>query len=146
MALSNNWSGRRVAALGLLAGALALSACSGENLFSLTAGSSATGPTVGIVAPGEGFTIAVGDSVQVLADVTAPDAATGVVYRSQYADTGEAAYVPETEVLGSVPAANLNNHLQAAPGQVAGQVYIVVEVTDALGQTGIDSVKVTIIG
>ena len=135
-----------MAAVGLLAGTLTLWACSGENLFSLTSGASGSEPVVALLVPGAGFTLAVNDSIQVLADVTAPNGATGVVYRSRYADTGEIAYVAETEILGSVPAASLNNYLKAVPGQVAGPVYVVVEVTDALGQTGIDSVNVTVIG
>lgn len=133
-------------AVGLLAGALTLGACSGENLFSLTAGASASGPVVDLLAPGAAFSLAVGDSIQILADVTAPNGATVVVYRSNYAATDVTAYVAETESLGSVPAASLNNYLKPLPSQVAGQVYVVVEVTDALGQTGIDSVKVTVIG
>jgi len=138
------WGRRRIAAVCALAGGLFLSACAGENLFSLTAGTGATGPTVGMTAPGEGFTIAVGDSILVLATVTAPDGATSVAYSATFTDSGEAAYTAETETLGNVPAANLNNYLKAAPGQVAGLAYVVVEVTDALGAMGKDSVKVTI--
>ena len=138
------WGGRRIAALCAIAGGLFLSACAGENLFSLTAGSGATGPTVGITTPGEGFTIAVGDSILVLADVTAPDGATSATYSATFTDTGDAAYTTETETLGNVPAANLNNYLKAADGQVAGLAYVVVEITDALGAMGKDSVKVTI--
>jgi hypothetical protein len=39
----------------------------------------------------------------------------------------------------------LTNYLVAVDAQAAGSVYIVVEVTDVLGMTGRDSVKVTII-
>jgi hypothetical protein len=136
--------GRAVAAICFLAGTLVLSACAGENLFSLTAGAGAAGATVDITAPGEGFTVALGDSVLVLTDVTAPDRATLVTYRGTHPDTGDDAYIGQTETLGNVPAATLQTYLKAADTQVSGSAYVVVEVTDALGQTGIDSVKVSI--
>jgi hypothetical protein len=138
------WGRRAITAIWVLVGSLVLSACAGENLFSLSAGVGTTGPAVGITAPGEGFTIALGDSVLVLADVTAPDRATLATYRGTHPDTGDDAYIGQTATLGSVPAANLRTYLKAADTQVVGAAYVVVEVTDALGQTGIDSVRVTI--
>lgn len=132
------------AALCALASILLLSACSGENLFSLAAGVGELGPTVQITTPSEGFTISLGDSIQVSAEVTAPDGAASAAYRGAYANSGTAAYTAETETLGDLTFVRLDNRLLAADGQVAGSVYIVVEVTDVLGAIGKDSVKVTI--
>ena len=58
----------------LVAGALALSACAGENLFSLAAAVGSQGPTVDITVPPTNFTIAVGDSILVQATVTGAEA------------------------------------------------------------------------
>lgn len=127
----------------LVAGALALSACAGENLFSLAAAVGSQGPTVDITVPTTNFTIAVGDSILVQATVNATNGATSASYNGWYEDES-AAYTGETETLNGVPSATLNNYLRAAPGQTAGSAYIVVEVTDGIGGTGIDSVKVTI--
>jgi len=135
---------RRRAAVGILTMTLLLSACAGENLFSLAAVAGALGPEVLITVPGEGFTIAVGDSIQVSAEVTAPDGATSATYSGEYETSRTAAYAPEAETLGGVGFIRLNNRLLAADGQVTGTVVIVVEVTDQAGAVGKDSVKVTI--
>lgn len=132
------------AALCVLASTLGLSACSGENLFSLAAGVGELGPTVLITAPSEGFTISVGDSILILAEVNAPDGASSAAYGGVYVTSGDAAYTAETETLGDLAFVRLNNRLLAADGQVAGAVFIVVEVTDVLGAIGKDSVRVTI--
>ena len=124
-------------------GGLFLSGCAGENLFSVTAGVSELGPQVLITAPGEGFTISVGDSILVLADVTAAEGAVTAEYSGDYT-SGEAAYTAQTASLGGVTFVRLTKYLRAVDAQVAGAVYIVVEVTDQSGGVGKDSVKVTI--
>ena len=142
--------GRRISerALGALALGLLVSACAGENLFSLAASVAPVGPGVTITAPSEGFTISVGDSVLVLADVNAPDGATSATLSGHYDGAeSEAAYESFTDNnLGGAIAPNIVEYLQPAEGQVAGPVYIVVSVTDATGVVGTDSVKITIIG
>lgn len=135
---------RRRVALSVVASGLLFSACAGENLFSLVATAGALGPTVLITAPGEGFTISVGDSIQILAEVTAPDGATSAAYRGDYAASGDSAYTAESEPLNGIAFVRLDNSLRAVDGQAAGSVYIVVEVTDQMGEVGKDSVKITI--
>lgn len=124
--------------------ALLFSGCDGENLFSVAAAVSELGPEVLITAPGEGFTISVGDSILVLADVTASEGAVAAEYTGNYSGTEDPAYTSETESLGGATFVRLNNRLRAIDGQVAGTVYIVVQVTDQAGGIGKDSVKVTI--
>jgi hypothetical protein len=141
--VSANVTLRRVA-LSVVASGLLFSACSGENLFSLAASAGALGPTVLITAPGEGFTISVGDSIQILADVTAPEGATSAAYRGNYTTSGDSAYTAESEPLNGLASVRLDNRLRAVEGQAAGSVYIVVEVTDRMGEIGQDSVKITI--
>ena len=132
-------------AFGLVASAAILSACAGENRFSLAASVSELGPEVSITAPLEGATLAPGDSVQIDADLNAPSGVASVAYSGTYTPSGEDAYTAETEPLGGGTTANVSNYLTAVDGQVEGSVYLVVEVTDAIGETARDSVKVTIV-
>ena len=127
-----------------LGAALFFSGCAGENLFSVAAAVSELGPEVLITAPGEGFTVSVGDSILVLAEVTASGGAVTAEYRGTYSGTDDPAYTAETESLGGVSFVRLNNQLKAADAQVAGSAYIVVQVTDQAGAVSKDSVKVTI--
>ena len=58
---------------------------------------------------------------------------------------GSAAFVEVVDdALGGTPALTVNEWIQAAETQVAGSVYIVVEVSDVTGAFGKDSVKVDI--
>lgn len=141
-------TGRSRAHRGLLLTALVssvvLAGCAGENLFSLAASVGEVGPEVSIKAPSEAFTLAIGDSILVTADVNAPAGTGSAAYRGNYVTGGTAAFVAETETLGGVAVASLSNYLRAAAGQVSGSVYIVLEVTDLAGDVGKDSAKVTI--
>lgn len=134
---------RRILAATLLSVAL-LSGCAGENLFSLAASVGEVGPTVLITTPGEAFTITVGDSIQIVADINASGGAATAKYSGTYSDSDEAAYTGEEETLGGLTITTVNNFLKAVDPQAEGSVYIVVEVTDIGGATGVDSVKVTI--
>lgn len=128
----------------LVAGALFLAACAGENLFSVTAAVGGTGPTIDITAPTANFALSVGDSILIQASVTAPAGGSTVDYNGWYVDDGSAAYTGESDNLNSLPSVTLSNYLLPVTGQVAGDAYIVVTVTDNVGATGVDSVKVTI--
>ena len=121
-----------------------LAACGGENLFSLAATGSEGGATVDITTPAANFTLAVGDSIQIIADAASPDGLATAEYRGSYTEDGVDAFVGKTEALGGTLAVTLTNLLGPAPGQVAGSVYIGVEVADQGGSTAKDSVKVTI--
>ena len=136
---------RRVrAALVLLVGVGVLGACAGENLFSLAATAGQTGPDVEITNPTSGATAIVGDSVRVQASVSAPNGAASVVYSGTYGADGDAAYVQETNDLNGLVNLSLSNRLRAVPGQRAGTAIVVVSVTDRAGETGADTVTVTI--
>jgi hypothetical protein len=128
-----------------IVGAAFLGACRGENLFSLAASVAQPGPQVNMTQPGPGYTIAPGDSIRILAEVNAQAGLSGVAYRGSYVADDSDAYTPETQSFAGVPFARLDNRLRAVAGQVAGDVYIVVEATDLTGAVGKDSVKVQII-
>ena len=137
--------GRHLYVLGALVGAVALGACRGENLFTLTGTVSASVPTVEITAPTNASTVILGDSVLILAGVEAPEGVVTIDFRATYVDSiGGPAYTPETQGGGNAIAVSVTNRLRPVLGQRAGEAYIVVQATDAAGQQGIDSVKVTI--
>lgn len=131
-------------ALAMLSGVAIISACSGENLFSLAGTAGTLGPDVEITAPPDGEESLPGDSVLVQATVSAPDGAANAVYRSHYAGSEVPAFTSETQSLNGVSVVSLSNYLRAAPGQTEGTAYVVVEVTDRAGAVGADSVSVTI--
>lgn len=118
--------------------------CAGENLFSLAGSVSDSGPAVAISVPSAGFTIALGDSVQVTANVSAPEGAASVSYSGVYSSGGGAAFTAETQTLANETATTVTNYLAAAAGQTAGEAYLYVQVFDTSGESGIDSVRVTI--
>ena len=126
-------------------GATFLGACRGENLFSLAASVAQPGPTVNMTQPGPGYTIAPGDSIRILAEVNSPAGLSTVDYRGTYPADGSDAYVGESASFPGEPFRRLDNWLQPAAGQVAGDVYIVIEATDLTGAMGKDSVKIQII-
>jgi hypothetical protein len=119
-------------------------ACTGDNLFTgLGARSGLLGPEVQITAPQPNVAIAVGDSVQVTANVSSPDGVTAVKFTGAFAGGGTAF----TEILVSnLPAPNdttLTRVMKQA-GTTTGGVSIVVEASDALGNKGADTVAVII--
>lgn len=133
-------------ALGALATVAVFAGCAGENLFSIAGAVGAVGPEVEISAPAPGLSVALGASVTVVAAVSAPAGAAALLIRSPYDDgSGDVAYVQVTDnALGGVLAFSVNEALGPAVGQTGGSAYIVVEVTDGVGETSKDSVKVTI--
>ena len=143
-------SGRRPrsgALLGVLVGAVALGACRGENLFTVTGVVSGTEPRVVLTAPGPGFSTFPGDSVLILAEVTAQEGVALIDYSGEYTDSiGGPAYVPETERGTGATFVSVTNYLAAIVGQEPGNAYIRVRVTDQAGQIGADSVKILIAG
>ena len=80
----------------------------------------------------------------VTATVSANSGAQTASYRANYAGGSGAAFTAETQSPGGIAATTLTNYLPAADGQTEGDVYVVVEVTDAAGRTGADSVKVAV--
>ena len=135
---------RVATAFSLLMSVAIMSACAGENLFSLAATGGASGPEVNITAPVDNFSIALGDSIRIQASVSAPNGAGTVVYRANYDGTQTPAFTSETANLNGLAVATLDNRLKAAAGQTAGSVYVVVEVTGLGGNMGKDSVKIVV--
>ena len=102
------------------------------------------GPQVVMTAPSEGFTISIGDSILVTADITSSGGIATVDFRGNYAGASDPAFVAESQTGGGVEFLSVTNRLRAAVGQVAGEAYVVVQATDLSGGIGVDSVKVTI--
>ena len=132
------------AALAVLASAGVLSACAGENLFSLAASVGDQGPDVEITAPTSGAQVTIGDSVLVTATVNAPAGAASALYTGTYEVGGETAFVQETEDLNGLSNVSLRNRLRPGASQQAGVAVIVVAVTDQAGTTGADTVTVNV--
>jgi hypothetical protein len=131
-------------AVGLVAVGL-LPACTGDNLFTgLGAAVGLLGPEVEITAPQNNLTLAVGDSVDVTANVSSPDGITSVKFSGLYAG-GQAAF---TEiVVGNLPAppdTTITRLMRQVTGSTAGNVRLIVEATDALGDKGADTINVII--
>ena len=130
----------------LLLSAVAFGACRGENLFSLTATVAPSVPEVLITAPGAGFTVAAGDSVLVLAEITGQEGIVSIALGGEYADSlGGLAYIPSVVSGAGATFVRVNEYLEAAAAQQLGEVYITVAATDATGAVGRDSVKIAII-
>ena len=111
-----------------------------------TATVSADEPQIVITAPGGGLTIAPGDSVLVLAEVTAQEGITTIALAGVYADSaGGQAYLPATITGSGLTFVRVNDYLQAVTGQVSGDVYVKVQATDAAGAIAKDSVKIAIV-
>lgn len=138
-------SGKLRNTLSVLVSGLVLSGCAGENLFSLAASVAEAAVEVSITTPGEGATIAPGDSISIAANLIAATGLSSVTFRGNYTPGGELAYTTETGTLAGETSLNVTNFLLAVGGQTAGSVYIVVEASDLIGGMGKDSVKVTIV-
>ena len=121
-----------------------LSACAGENLFSLAASVGTTGPDVTITEPVGAATVAEGVPIEVTAAATAPDGLRLATYSGVFQESGEAAFRQEVETFANVTVASLNKTLLAVDLAGTGAVYIIVKVTDALGATAADTVSITV--
>jgi hypothetical protein len=126
-----------------MSAALLLAGCAGENLFSAAGSVAGSDPTVEITAPQEAFSLALGASVQILAQVNAPNGLVSADYSGVYAD-GSAAFVAETETFAGPSFANLDNTIVPAISQTTGEVSIIVRVVDGLGEVKADTVKITV--
>lgn len=132
------------AALASMAIVAVLSACTGENLFSAAGSVGQGGPSVEIITPTSGASAEIGDSILVETTITAQSGAASAVYTGTYEVEEDAAYVQETTDLNGLVNLSLSNYLRAAPDQRAGTAVVVVTVTDQAGETGADTVTVTV--
>lgn len=141
---SRDTTHRRAFVLTALAGAVILGGCAGSNLFGLAAAVGAQGPLVEITAPTDGVTVDEGASLQVTATAEAPDGINSVTISGVFKESGEAAYVSDTQAYQAAPVVNVSKTIGAVTGAGAGQAYVIVSVTDALGTEKADSVLITI--
>ena len=135
-------STRLFATLALL-GAVGLAGCEGANLFQSQIGTSDAGPAPPITSPADGETVGLNSSLGVGFDIDAPDGAASFTIVGRYVGQQTEAYVSVSDGLDATAASGFAT-MSPAAGQVAGEVYVVVEIADADGDTGRDSVKVTI--
>jgi hypothetical protein len=134
--------GLRLGVAVIVAGAVA--ACTGDNLFTgIAAGVGLLGPEVDITAPQPNLAVTVGDSVTVTANVTDPNGVTGVKFSGTFSG-GQVAF---TEIaVGSLPSPKdtTMTRVMRQAGTTTGNVRIIVEATNAAGDTGADTVTVII--
>lgn len=136
--------GTDLRALTALAAVGVFGACAGENLFSVAGTGAGGAPTVEITAPTAGAEFAVGAPVSVAANGTAQSGGANAEFKGVYAADGAAAYTAQTVSVSGLVNVALTAELSAAPGQTAGTAVIIVTLTDQAGNTGADSVSVTI--
>ena len=133
----------RLRLAGALLVAVALPACTGDNLFTgLGALSGLLGPEVEITAPQANLTLAVGASVQVTANVSSPDGVTNVSFKGVF--TGGSVAFTEIPFTLPAPQDTTVTRTLVPAGASTGTVRIIVTASDALGETGADTVTVSI--
>lgn len=126
----------------VLLAAVALPACAGENLFTGSA-TVEQGPEVTITAPSANAGVAAGDSVQVLADVTGQRGISQVKFSGTFASGGATALVEQLVTLPNPPDTTISRFMRRSGG-TTGNVNIIVEATDVLGDKGADTVVVVL--
>lgn len=127
--------------LGVLS--LVISGCDGANLFQAQVGSSEAGPVPTITSPSDGQTVGLNSSLGVSFDVDAPAGAASFTVVGRYSGQETDAFQSVSDALDPNTTSGFAT-MSPAAGQVAGEVYVVVEIADADGETGRDSVRVTV--
>lgn len=135
-------STRLFATLALLS-VITLAGCEGANLFQAQVATSDSGPTPTITSPSDGESVGLNSSLGVGFDVDAPEGAASFTVLGRYAGETTEAYQSVSDALDASATSGFAT-MSPAAGQVAGEVYVVVQVTDVDGDTGRDSVRVTI--
>jgi hypothetical protein len=136
---SGRSTGLRLAVAATLVAAAA--ACAGENLFTGNA-SVEQGPQVTITSPAANASVSVGDSVNVQADIVGSRGISQVKF-SGFFTGGTTAFTEQTVTLPNPPDTTLARFIRQA-GATTGNVNIIVEATDILGDKGADTVAVVI--
>lgn len=126
-----------------LVGTLSLAGCEGANLFQSTLASGEGGPSPTITSPDEGSTVGLNSSLGVGFDIEASEGAASFTVVGRYAGEDTEAYQSVTQSLSATSSSAFAT-MSPAAGQVIGDVYVVVELLDLAGDTGRDSVRVTI--
>lgn len=139
--------GRRVSARvgGAVLAAAVVAACAGENLFTGPAlgGAGLLGPEVQITAPLPPVTVAPGDSVQVTASISTPEGITEVAFTSTLDAGGPAPFTPIVVPLSSVTDTTMSRFMRRS-GTTPGAAKIIVTAKDVSGDTGADTISVTL--
>lgn len=138
--------GRRVVSrvgVAILAAAL-VAACAGENLFTGPGlGSGALlGPEVNITAPVPPVNIAPGDSVNVIATIISDEGVTEVSFTGTL-EGGAAPFTPIVVSLAAVADTTMSRYLKRS-GATAGAAKIIVTAKEVDGDTGADTISVTL--
>ena len=126
-----------------LLGAVGLAGCAGENLFTAQIATNQNGPKPTITSPADGSPVVLNSSLVVTFDIDAPDGAASYTALGRYVGQELSAYESVSQALGAT-AVSASATMAPAIGQVTGEVYVVVEISDIDGDTGRDSVRVTI--
>lgn len=132
----------RLAATLLVAGSLP--ACTGDNLFTgVGAVAGLLGPEVEITAPLPNFTMRVGDSLTVTTNVSSEDGITSVTFSGLFSG-GSSAFTQLIVTNLASPQDTTLTRVLRQTGTSTGNVRVIVEATDALGDRGADTVNVII--
>ena len=126
-----------------LLGVVGLAGCEGANLFSAQIGLTEDGPKPTITSPEDGSTVGLNSSLGVGFDIEAPDGAASYTVSGRYVGQETEAYQSVSNTLDATSVSAFAT-MSPAAGQIAGEVYVVVEILDLGGATGRDSVKVSI--
>jgi hypothetical protein len=120
-------------------------ACTGENIFPtgvIGGGGGGNAPAVEITQPAADAAVNVGDSVQVQASIISTNGVNQVTIGGSF-ESGGLAFVQQVLTLSLAADTTISQFLQLA-GATTGAASIVVEARDVLGNTGADTVAVTI--
>jgi hypothetical protein len=140
-------SGRRTHArlAGALLAGVVVAACAGENAFTFAVQAiSLLGPQVEITAPIPPVTVAPGDSVEVTASLTSGEGMTEVAWTGTLDAGGAAPFIPIVVPLAGVLDTTMSRFVKRVVGSPAGQAKIIVTATDVTGDTGADTISVTL--
>jgi hypothetical protein len=140
-------AGRRIPARlgGALLVAAVVAACAGENAFTFAVkGGGLLGPQVNITAPVNPPPIPPGDSVLVTATITSGDPVTEVSWTGTLDAGGAAPFTPVVVPLAGVRDTTMSRYLKRAVGSPAGGAKIIVTARDLIGDTGADTISVTL--
>ena len=128
----------------LLVGVL-VAACAGENLFTFAVkGVSLLGPEVDITAPFPPVTMQAGDSVLVTANLTSGQGIVEVSWTGTLDAGGAAPFNPIVVALAGVTDTTMSRYMKRLPEAPAGNAKIIVTARDLDGDTGADTLTVTL--
>ena len=122
-----------------------VAACAGENLFTGPAlgGGALLGPQVTITTPQPNISIPPEDSVNVTATLVSAEGITEVSFTGTLDAGGVAPFTPVVVPLTAVTDTTMSRYLKRS-GTTAGAARIIVTAKDISGDTGADTISVTL--